>query len=111
MTIPLSTALTMSYTVRQATATAGVMKTLLADLVEDGRTVFLSTHTLEIAEQLCSRVAIVQKGLVAALGTLEELRIQAMTEGSLEAVFLRLTEGEPMATEDDLVRPPLRAAQ
>ena len=90
---------------------ARVMKTLLAEFVAGGRTVFLSTHTLEIAEQLCSRVAIVQKGLVVAQGTLEELRIQAMTEGSLEAVFLRLTEGEAIAAEADVVTPPATAAQ
>ncbi|HET9333523.1 MAG TPA: ABC transporter ATP-binding protein [Gemmatimonadota bacterium] len=72
---------------------ARVLKTLLAELVESGRTVFLSTHTLEVAEELCSRVAIVLKGTVAAQGTLDELRMQAMAEhGSLEAVFLRLTE-------------------
>ena len=72
---------------------ARVLKTLLAELVESGRTVFLSTHTLEVAEELCSRVAIVLKGTVAAQGTLDELRLQAMAEhGSLEAVFLRLTE-------------------
>ncbi len=90
---------------------ARVMKTILADLVAGGRTVFLSTHTLEIAEELCSRVAIVHKGLVVANGTLDELRVQAMTEGSLEAVFLRLTEGEPVAIEEDYLRPPARAAQ
>jgi len=90
---------------------ARVMKTLLAELVAAGRTVFLSTHTLEIAEQLCSRVAIVQKGLVVANGTLEELRIQAMTEGSLEAVFLRLTEGESTAAEEGPVGHPARAAR
>ncbi|HET6362326.1 MAG TPA: ABC transporter ATP-binding protein [Gemmatimonadota bacterium] len=89
---------------------ARVMKTILADLVAGGRTVFLSTHTLAIAEELCSRVAIVHRGLVAAQGTLDELRVQAMTEGSLEAVFLRLTEGESIATEEHMVRP-LRAAQ
>ena len=72
---------------------ARVLKTILSELVESGRTVFLSTHTLEVAEELCSRVAIVQKGLVAAQGTLDELRRQSMAEhGSLEAVFLRLTE-------------------
>ena len=72
---------------------ARVLKTLLAELVESGQTVFLSTHTLEVAEELCSRVAIVLKGTVAAQGTLDELRLQAMAEhGSLEAVFLRLTE-------------------
>jgi ABC-2 type transport system ATP-binding protein len=78
---------------------ARVLKTLLAELVESGRTVFLSTHTLEVAEELCSRVAIVLKGTVAVQGTLDELRLQAMAEhGSLEAVFLRLTEDREPAT-------------
>jgi ABC-2 type transport system ATP-binding protein len=77
---------------------ARVLKTLLRELVEDGRTVFLSTHTLEVAEELCSRVAIVLRGTVAAQGTLDELRLQAMAEhGSLEAVFLRLTEDRESA--------------
>jgi ABC-2 type transport system ATP-binding protein len=77
---------------------ARVLKTLLRELVGDGRTVFLSTHTLEVAEELCSRVAIVLKGAVAAQGTLDELRLQAMAEhGSLEAVFLRLTEDRESA--------------
>jgi len=77
---------------------ARVLKSLLRELVEDGRTVFLSTHTLEVAEELCSRVAIVLKGAVAAQGTLDELRLQAMAEhGSLEAVFLRLTEDRESA--------------
>jgi len=81
---------------------ARVMKTLLAELVADGRTVFLSTHTLEVAQELCSRVAIIQKGRIVARGTLDELRRQAMAEqGSLEAVFLRLTEeGEPAPVAD-----------
>ena len=78
---------------------ARVLKSLLRELVEDGRTVFLSTHTLEVAEELCSRVAIVLKGAVAAQGTLDELRLQAMAEhGSLEAVFLRLTEDRESAS-------------
>ena len=81
---------------------ARVMKSLLADLVDTGKTVFLSTHTLQVAEELCSRVAIVQKGLVVARGTLDELRRVAMTDhGSLEAVFLRLTQDdEPVAVDE-----------
>jgi ABC-2 type transport system ATP-binding protein len=91
---------------------ARVMKTLLAELVESGRTVFLSTHTLQVAEELCSRVAIVQKGLIVARGTLDELRRQAMADhGSLEAVFLRLTEdGEPAPVDDLEERRVRRAA-
>jgi len=90
---------------------ARVMKTLLAELVESGRTVFLSTHTLQVAEELCSRVAIVQKGLVVARGTLDELRRQTMADqGSLEAVFLRLTENSGPAPVDDLEKRRARAA-
>ena len=91
---------------------ARVMKSLLAELVDSGKTVFLSTHTLQVAEELCSRVAIVQKGLVVARGTLDELRRVAMTDhGSLEAVFLRLTEdGEPVAVDELLERRARKAA-
>ncbi|MGH7566467.1 MAG: ABC transporter ATP-binding protein [Gemmatimonadota bacterium] len=91
---------------------ARVMKTLLAELVENGRTVFLSTHTLHVAEELCSQVAIVQKGLVVARGTLDELRRQTMADqGSLEAVFLRLTENGDAAPVDDLEQRRARAAR
>lgn len=69
------------------------MKALMTELADEGRTVFLSTHTLEVAQALCTRVAIIQKGRIIARGTLEELRTQAMhDDGSLEQVFLRLTE-------------------
>ena len=74
------------------------VKTLLKRLVENGTTVFLSTHTLEVAETLCSRVAIIQQGKILALGTIDDLRRQAMhDDGSLESIFLRLTEEEPVA--------------
>jgi ABC-2 type transport system ATP-binding protein len=73
------------------------VKTLLKRLVDNGTTVFLSTHTLEVAEALCTRVAILQQGRILALGTIDELRRQAMhDDGSLESIFLRLTEEEPV---------------
>jgi ABC-2 type transport system ATP-binding protein len=88
---------------------ARVMKTLLSELVAEGRTVFLSTHTLEVAQELCSRVAIIQKGRIVARGTLDELRREAMAEqGSLEAVFLRLTEESEPAQVEDLAARRLR---
>ncbi len=78
------------------------VKTLFRELVDRGTTVFLSTHTLEVAEALCSRIAIIQHGRIVALGTIEELRRESLDgDGSLEAIFLRLTEGEP-ATESVL---------
>jgi ABC-2 type transport system ATP-binding protein len=57
--------------------------------------VFLSTHTLDVAEQLCDRIAILHKGQIVALGTLEELQKQVGDNGSgrLQEIFLRLTGG------------------
>ncbi len=63
---------------------------------ERGNTVFFSTHVLEVAEKLCDRIAIINRGRIIAVGTLEELR-QGKDE-SLETLFLELTdtEGAPM---------------
>ena len=58
-----------------------------------GATVFFSTHVLEVAEKLCDRVAIIQKGRLIAQGTPEELRARS-GEDSLEQLFLDLTETE-----------------
>ncbi len=69
------------------------VKTLLRELAGRGQTVFLSTHTLAIAEEICGRVAIIHGGRIIACGTLEDLRREAMhDDGSLETIFLRLTE-------------------
>ena len=73
---------------------ARLVKDLLVGLVGRGHTVFLSTHVLEIAEQLCHSVGIIDRGQVIATGTLDELRQQAQREAySLEDVFLQLTGG------------------
>jgi len=58
-------------------------------------TVFLSTHTVEVAEEVCDGVAILQKGEVVALGAMEEIRRQVGDDGSgrLHELFLRLTDG------------------
>lgn len=57
---------------------------------EKGNTVFFSTHVLEVAEKLCHRIGIINKGKIIAVGTLNELR-QSSSE-SLESIFLELTE-------------------
>ena len=63
-----------------------------------GGTVFLSTHTLEVAEALCDRIAIISQGRIIALGTMDELRAQAQAGGAhLEEIFLKVTGGEDMA--------------
>jgi ABC-2 type transport system ATP-binding protein len=73
---------------------ARLVKDLLLGLVARGHTVFLSTHVLEIAQQLCHRVGIIDHGQIVATGTLDELRQQAQHDaGSLEDIFLQLTGG------------------
>lgn len=59
---------------------------------DSGGAVFFSTHVLEVAERLCDRLAIISKGKIIAVGTLDELRKDASQ--SLENVFLALTKGE-----------------
>jgi ABC-2 type transport system ATP-binding protein len=68
------------------------VKQLFQDLCENGTTIFMSTHSLGVAEAMCHRVGIIQKGKMIALGTVEQLRSQAEHQhGDLEAVFLKLT--------------------
>ena len=68
------------------------MKDILLDFCQDGKTVFLSTHILEIAERMCTRIGIINHGKLVAVGTLEELRRMVSADGqSLEQVFLQLT--------------------
>jgi ABC-2 type transport system ATP-binding protein len=73
---------------------ARLVKDLLEELAARGTTVLLSTHILEVAQALCSRVAIIDRGHIVATGTIEELRAQAGSEkASLEDLFLKLTAG------------------
>jgi ABC-2 type transport system ATP-binding protein len=57
-----------------------------------GGAVFFSTHILEVAERLCDRIGIINRGKIVATGTLDELRQKAKGESSLEAIFLELTQ-------------------
>jgi ABC-2 type transport system ATP-binding protein len=70
-------------------AGARLLKDVLRGLCAQGRTVFLSTHVLEIAELLCDRVGVVRDGRLVAVGTPRELR-DANGEASLEDAVLRL---------------------
>jgi ABC-2 type transport system ATP-binding protein len=77
---------------------ARLIKELLRGFAAHGGTVFLSTHTLEVAEALCDRIAIIQDGRIRAMGTMDELRAEAEAGAAgLEEVFLRLTGGEAVA--------------
>lgn len=70
------------------------LKEMMREHAQDGNTVFFSTHVLEVAEKLCDKIAIINKGKILAYGTLEELRENLKTEESLERMFLEMTENE-----------------
>lgn len=61
-----------------------------------GRTVFFSTHIMEVAERLCDRVGIINKGRMIAVGPLEDLRSRAgEADATLESLFLSMTQDDP----------------
>ncbi len=74
---------------------ARILKDLFREYVSRGHTIMMSTHTLEVAESLCDRIAIIQAGTIRAEGTMAELRSQSM-DGTerLESIFLKLTGEE-----------------
>jgi ABC-2 type transport system ATP-binding protein len=77
---------------------ARILKDLLRSFVDSGGTVFLTTHTLEVAEAVCDRIGIMAGGKIVALGTMDDLRAQAHAGGAhLEEIFLKVTHGEEMA--------------
>jgi len=70
------------------------LKEMMKTHAAAGKTVFFSTHVLEVAEKLCDRVAIINKGKLLFYGTMEEMRENFRSNGSLEKIFLELTENE-----------------
>lgn len=71
------------------------VKELLREEASRGKTIFLTTHTLSVAEAVCDRVGILHRGHLAALGTLAELKAQAQHgETDLEELFLRIAHPE-----------------
>lgn len=68
------------------------LKEIMRKMCNDGKTVFFSTHVLEVAEKICDRIAIINKGKIITVGTMEELREHAKEKESLENIFLELTE-------------------
>ena len=72
---------------------ARLIKDILRQLADRGAAIFLSTHILEIAERMCDRIGIINKGELIAVGTMDELRLKVSGESSLEDIFLSLTGG------------------
>ncbi|MEA3313863.1 MAG: ABC transporter ATP-binding protein [Caldisericota bacterium] len=76
-------------------ASAKLVKDLLRALAEKGKTIFMSTHILEIAERMCDRIGIINQGELIVEGTIQELREKAKDKtANLEDLFLELTGGE-----------------
>ena len=69
------------------------LKSLMKEYAKSGKTVFFSTHILEIAEKLCDRIAIINKGKIVYVGTLDELKIKYKGKTSLEEIFLEIIKG------------------
>jgi ABC-2 type transport system ATP-binding protein len=77
-----------------------LLKEMMRRLCEKGKTVFFSTHVLEVAERLCDRVGIIRRGQLVAEGHLEDLRARAgSTDATLENLFLELTNADPAAAQ------------
>jgi ABC-2 type transport system ATP-binding protein len=71
---------------------ARIVKELFKEHADQGSAVFLSTHSMEVAEELCDRISIIVEGRLIASGSLASIRRQAEAEGSsLEDIFLQLT--------------------
>jgi ABC-2 type transport system ATP-binding protein len=71
-----------------------LLKEMMREHADHGKTVFFSTHVLEVAEKLCDKVAIINKGKLQFYGTMEEVREHFKTDDSLEKIFLEMTENE-----------------
>ena len=84
---------------------ARLIKDILRQMADRGAAVFLSTHILEIAERMCDRIGIIDKGKLVAVGTMDELRSHGKAgEVSLEDIFLGLTGGAEEAEIAEILK-------
>ena len=70
------------------------LKEMMREHAKSGKTVFFSTHILEVAEKLCDRVGIINKGKLIFVGTFEEMKSKLKDNGTLEELFLEITQDE-----------------
>jgi ABC-2 type transport system ATP-binding protein len=74
---------------------ARLVKDVFREQARAGTSIFLSTHILSVAEDFADRIGIMLQGKMVALGRMDELRAKANSDGRLEDIFFRLTEGIP----------------
>jgi len=83
---------------------ARLIKDVFRVMSERGVAILMSTHTLEVAEEMCDRIAIILKGKIIARGTVEELKAMAGSEhDELTPVFLKLTGGSGLQEIEEVV--------
>lgn len=70
------------------------LKEMMREHTRKGKTVFFSTHVLEVVEQLCDQVAIINNGVLEFNGEMSEMKEKFQTDGTLEQIFLELTNHE-----------------
>ena len=68
------------------------LKKMMREHADKGKTVFFSTHVLEVAEKLCDEICIIKNGELLYTGTLDELKATHKSQASLENIFLELTD-------------------
>jgi len=74
---------------------ARLLKERFKEMVKRGKTIFMSTHSLEVAQEMCTRLGIIDKGELISTGTIQELkRLSGAKRERLEEIFLRLTGEE-----------------
>jgi ABC-2 type transport system ATP-binding protein len=74
-----------------------VLKEMMREQADSGKTVFFSTHVLDVAEKICDRVAVIDRGRILYCGTIGDMQNQFRKNGSLESMFLELIGQAEMA--------------
>ena len=70
------------------------LKKIMREYADDRKTVFFSTHILEVAEKLCDRVGIINKGKIIFVGTYDEIKKELKRNASLEELFMEMTQND-----------------
>lgn len=79
--------------------TARIIKELLVETAKSGVAIFFSTHDLNVAEELSHKIAIINKGCILGMGTINDLRIKTKSNGNLEDIFLKIIDQDERETE------------
>jgi len=83
---------------------ARLIKDVFRRMSQHGVAILMSTHTLEVAQEMCDRISIILKGRIIARGTVDELRVMAGGgDPNLTVVFLKLTGGSAVQEIDEIL--------